>query len=155
MDESVKQHEWLLKRNCCLTPRQFVISYFILFALSWLMAFVCALNGLWQIAVFTAIEMVATAVAFLCYARHATDYEHIAIANGVLLVESIEAGKIRQIKLDPACTRIALPQCPGDLIQIEARGVKVEIGRHITQGKRRQVGSELKAKLRGQSLCMA
>lgn len=154
-DDSANTREWWLQRNCCLTPRQFWISYLVLCGLSFLVALVCTLHGLWQVCLFTATEMIGAAIAFLYYARHATDHEHIAVADGCLLIESVEAGEVKQTRLDLAATRIALPKRSRDLIHLEARGVRVDIGRHITLGKRRQVGAELKTFLQQRSLCMS
>jgi uncharacterized membrane protein len=144
----VVRQEWLLKRNCSLTPRQLGIAYAALCVLSFSVATMFALHGAWLVLGFSFLEMGAVAWAFFHYARHATDHEHIALIEGCLLIERIEAGKVQQTRLDPYWTRIGLPDHRQDLINLEARGVKVEVGRFVTVAKRRRVAQELRQELR-------
>lgn len=137
------KREWLLKRNCCLTPRQLGMAYCVLFILSFVVAALCAIAGIWQIIVFTLFELAAVAIAFLIYARHATDREHIELSSDCLLIEQFDGDQVHQIRLDPVAARIAIPQRYQDLIQVEARGVCVEVGRHVTPSRRRQIAREL------------
>lgn len=143
------RHEWLLKRNCSLSPRQLAFAYAVLFFMSFAVAMLCLLHGAWQVFAFSIVEMTAVAAAFLHYARHATDHEHIALSEGCLLVEQVLAGEVRQIRLDPYWTRIGMPHGPRDLISLQSGGVKVEVGRFVTEAKRRQIAQELRQELRG------
>lgn len=144
-------HEWLLKRNCSLSPRQLGLAYAALFIASFAVALLFTLHGAWQVFAFAMLEMACVALAFLHYARHATDHEHIALLDGCLLVEQVEAGEVRQTRLDPYWTRIALPGKPEDLIGLEARGVSIEVGRFVTPVKRREFAQELRQELHGRS----
>jgi uncharacterized membrane protein len=144
---SMSKHEWLLKRNCSLSPRQLAFAYAVLCVMSFSIAMMFTLQGAWYVLVFSVLEMSAVALAFLYYARHAADREHIALVDGYLLVERIEAGQIKQTRLDPHWTRIALPTRAQDLINLEAKGVKIEVGRFVTVAKRRQVAQELRQQL--------
>lgn len=140
-------HEWLLKRNCCLSPRQLGLSYAVLFFLSFLVASIFTLHGAWYVFAFATVEMAAVAVAFLHYARHATDHEHIVLVDGCLLIERVQADRTQQIRLDPRWTRIAIPGNARELIGLEARGVKIEVGCFVTEAKRRQIARELRQEL--------
>lgn len=137
------KREWLLKRNCCLTPRQLALGYCVSCVLSLIVAALCAAAGVWQIVFFTLLELTAVAVAFLIYARHATDHEHIALSSDCLLIEQFDGDKVNQMRLDPLAARIAIPRRPQDLIRVESRGIQVEIGRHITAARRVQIAREL------------
>ncbi|OGB23189.1 MAG: hypothetical protein A3I66_09340 [Burkholderiales bacterium RIFCSPLOWO2_02_FULL_57_36] len=149
----VDQHEWLLKRNCSLSPRQLAFAYALLCLASFSVALAFALHGAWVVLAFSILEMAAVALAFLHYARHATDLEHIALTDGCLLVERVEAGRIRQsARLDPHWIRIALPKRTQDLINLEAGGVRIEVGRYVTVAKRREVAQELRRELLRDSL---
>ena len=88
----MNQREWVLKRNCSLSPRQSLAALggLCLAILVFAMPFVL-FYGAWLVLVFACIETLALATAFLHYARHARDHEHIVLANGSLLVECIEA----------------------------------------------------------------
>lgn len=141
------KHEWLLKRNCSLSPRQTAFALAILCLILAAVALIFTLRGVWHVLVFAMLEMGMVALAYLHYARHATDHEHIALMDDCLLVERIQAGQIEQIRLDPHWTRIALPGSGQDLIRLEDRGIKIEVGRFVTEAKRRQVGQELRREL--------
>ena len=140
-------HEWLLKRNCSLSPRQLAFAYAILFLLSLAVAGIFVLLGAWIVLAFAILEMAGAALAFLHYARHATDHEYIALVDGCLLIERVQAGRIRQFRVDPHSTRIAAPKRSQDLIDLEARGVKIQVGRFVTAAKRRQFAQELREEL--------
>ena len=71
--------DWLMKRNCSVSPRQFVCFYMSLAAFSLLIALVLVLRGAWLVLPFTGIDLLAVGVAFAIYARHAVDYERIRL----------------------------------------------------------------------------
>ena len=52
------------------------------------------LQGAWVIMPIAGLELLAVGVAFLVYARHATDGERLILQAGQLLVEQCHAGKI-------------------------------------------------------------
>jgi uncharacterized membrane protein len=145
------KHEWLLKRNCSLSPRQVGLVYGSLCGAVVMFSLVFALYGIWFVLAFAALETAGVALALLQYARHATDHEHIALSDGCLLVERVEAGRLRQIRLDPCWTRIALPTRRRSLIRLESRGVKVEIGCFVSEEMRQQVAQELRRELHNSS----
>lgn len=130
-----------------MSPRQLGIAYLVLCAVSFSVAATFTIAGAWYVLAFAVLEMVAVAIAFLCYARHATDHEHIALVDGYLVVEKVLGGQTEQIRLEPCWTRIALPRRTQDLIGLEAKGVKIEVGRFVTGTKRRQVAKEIREEL--------
>jgi len=149
VQEADGQREWLLKRNCSLTPRQLGLSYLVLCGASFAVASIWLVRGAWMVLAFSIIEMAAAAVAWLVYARHATDHECVTLADGWLLVDQVEAGHSRTIRLDPRQTRIIAPASYGALVRVEAPGAQVEIGRHVRPGRRRQLADELRNGLCG------
>jgi uncharacterized membrane protein len=148
------KHEWLLKRNCSMSPRQSALAYGALCAGAVVLSLVFAVHGLWFMFAFAALETAGVAAALVQYARHATDHEHIALSDSCLLVERVEAGMVQQVRLDPCWTRIAVPTRTRSLIRLESRGVKVEVGSFVSQEMRQQVAKELRDELRSSSfLC--
>jgi uncharacterized membrane protein len=145
------KREWLLKRNCSLSPRQTALAYGSLCGGVIIVSLVFALHGIWFVFAFAALETAGVALALLQYARHATDHEHIALSDGSLLVERVRAGTVQQIELDACWTRIAVPTRQRSLIQLESRGVKVEIGCFVSEEMRQQVAQELRRELRSSS----
>jgi uncharacterized membrane protein len=146
------KREWLLKRNCSLSPRQLGIAYALLCSGALGIALIFVLQGIWFVFAFAVLELSGIACALLHYARHALDHEHIALTDHCLLVERVLGGHREQIRLDPAWTRIALPdQRRRALIRIESRGVRVEVGGFVSDAIRQQVAQELRGELRRQS----
>ncbi|GAC1326673.1 MAG: DUF2244 domain-containing protein [Collimonas sp.] len=148
------KREWDLRRNCAIAPRQLGFFYAILCATSLAVAIGFTLRGAWFVLLFAVLEMSAVAIAFLIYARHATDREHIAMLDDYLLVEVIQAQEIRQFKLDLRSIRIAVQETNKGLIGIEALGTRVEVGQFLTEWKRREFVLELRQELqRSQKAC--
>lgn len=147
------RQEWLLKRNCSMTPRQTMKAFFVLCALSFAVGVIfMLLQGTWVVLGYAMVEMSAVALAFLHYARHATDHEYIALTGNCLLVEQLDAGVALQIWLDASRIHVMPPRNGRDMIVLESRGVKVEVGRFLTEKMRRQVAQELRSGLSGCSL---
>jgi uncharacterized membrane protein len=143
--------EWTLRRNCALSPRQVALAYAVLctFSLS-VSLMLLLLHGVWIVLAFSLLELSLVGLAMLIYARHALDHEHILLDEGCLLVECVEADQRRQARLDPLWTRVVVPdERARTLIRLESRGVKVEVGRFVTDVRRRQVARELRQALRG------
>ena len=140
--------EWRLKRNCSLSPSQAGKAYGVLCVFVLAIGGAFALRGVWFVTAFAVVEIAALAIALLHYARHATDQEHIALSEGCLLIERIEAGQLQQTRLDPYWTRITLPGRRRTLIELEARGVKIAVGGFVSQEQRQQVATELRSALR-------
>lgn len=145
-------HEWLLKRNCSLSPRQVARFYGMLCAFTLSIGLAFAVKGILFVLVFSFIEAGVVVIAVLHYARHATDQERVALRDGSLLIERIEAGKSRRFELDAYFTRIVVPTKRRTLIQLESRGVKVEIGSFVSEKIRQQVAQEMRRELRVASI---
>lgn len=150
MQRDIEKREWLLRRNCSLTPRQTVVAYGALCALSLSVAMIFLLHGVWPVLVFTSIELAAVTVAFILYARHASDYEHIVLTAGCLLVERVSAGRTSQTMLEPYFTRVAKPDSPRSLVLLEAKGTTLEVGAYALDAQRRRLADELQEALRDQ-----
>ena len=147
--------EWRLARNCSLSPRQVARAYALLCCASGAVAVAFLLRGVWIILAFSFCELALVGLALLVYARHALDHERIALSDSALVVECVEAGEHRQSCLDPLRTRVLEhggTKGRHALLRLESRGVQVEVGRFVTEARRRQVAAELRAALRSLSL---
>jgi uncharacterized membrane protein len=144
--------EWTLGRNCSLSPRQVALAYAALCSGSLAVAIAFLLHGAWLVFAFSLLELALVGLALVIYARHATDHERIALSEGCLLVECVQAEHRQLARLDPLWTRVVVPDGPHrPLIRLESRGVQVDIGRFVTEARRRQVARELRLALRGLS----
>ncbi len=140
---------WQLKRNCSLAPLQLGYAYAVLCGMSLFVAAPFAvLHGAWQVLVFAFAELGAAGIAFLHYARHATDREQVTLTDDWLLVER-ELGMHKELlRLDSRRARVMADGNGRDLVRIEADGVKVQVGRFVTEAKRRRFAEELRGALR-------
>jgi uncharacterized membrane protein len=145
------QHEWVLKRNCSLPPRQSLLAYGALGGVTLLIGLAFALSGLWMVLLFALIDIVALSLALFCYARHATDSEHIVLGATCLRIERTEADQVRVVELEPCWTRIGMPDRQRHLIALEAGGVKVEVGSFVGEEARLQAAEEIRSTLRTHS----
>jgi uncharacterized membrane protein len=138
---------WIIRRNCSLSPRQLILAYMVLSTLSLLVASLFALYGAWYVLAFSVLEMLALACAFVVCGRHANDHECIALENNRLLIEVVQAEEVRQCTLDSRWTRVTPPASGRELICLEANGIKIEVGRFLTEWKRREFVRELQSAL--------
>jgi uncharacterized membrane protein len=139
--------EWVIRRNCSFTPRQLALAYLALCAVSLLVAIFFAIHGAWYVLAFTVLEISAVGCAFVVFGRHVTDREHIALFDDCLLVELVKVERVTQVRLDPRHTRVDLPETPDGLVSIEADGTQIEVGRFLTEQKRRELAWELRSAL--------
>lgn len=146
-DSSREQPQWLFTRHRALTTRQLLRAYGLLCLFSMAIAVAFALRGLWYIPCFSFAELSLVAVALLYYRRHAHDYEHIALRDGMLIVEQVSAGHCRRSSFSPWHTRIVVPQGSRQLIRIGDGAAQVDVGVFATPERRQQVARELCALL--------
>ena len=99
--------QWLLRRNCALTPGQLAMCFAAIGVVSLLIAIAFALLGAWLVIPFAGIELLALGVAFLVHARHAGDYERIVVRADRLIVERVSGGNLAQM------------ECQGPWIRVE------------------------------------
>ena len=123
--------QWLFKKNCSFTPKQVGIFYLAQSILSLIVASFFLYQGIWLVLPFTLLELIVLAIALLIYARHATDYERIAIRPGELLVEKSNAGKVVQFVFNPSWVRVDNVLSSQKLISVKYQGQVIEIGRFI------------------------
>lgn len=143
----METREWILKRNCSIAPRQLAWVFAILCAVSLVIALVFAMHGAWIILFFSVIELSAVGAAFLVYARHATDRECVTCDQDCLIVEVTQAGKVSRIKLDVRRVRVDLSDSRRALVGIETSNTRVEVGRFMSEWKRREFANELQREL--------
>ena len=144
--------EWVLKKNCSISPRQLAKAYMALCLASFLVATYFVMHGAWLVMVFAMLEMTAVAAAFIYFGRHATDRECISLSDAGLLVELVQAERSLSYRLDPRRTRVAIPEPRQRLIRLEANGERVEVGRYLTERKRQEFAKELNRELAGYRL---
>lgn len=126
--------EWTLKCNCSTSARQLGFSYLVLCLVSLLLALIFAARGASYVLAFAMLELAAVGFAFFLYARRASDRERVALIDNYLLVALIRAERpVMQLRLDTRCTHVESPASDRDLVCLRANGVRVEVGRFLTE----------------------
>jgi uncharacterized membrane protein len=141
--------EWLLKRNCSISPRQLMLAYSGLCIVSLGVAVAFTLRGAWYVLGFSILELAIVACALLYYARHATDSERIVLRGDWLLVELNQGGKTGSVTLARRGIRLAQTPAQRGLICLQSpgTGAEVEVGRYLTTRKRHELLLELRHEL--------
>jgi uncharacterized membrane protein len=141
------RQQWMLPRNCALTPRQLGVWFATLGTLSTAIAAVFAMQGAWMVLPFACIELTALGVAFVVYARHAADYERILVAPGRLVVERVVGNAVDRIECEPAWVRVEYAGTRRSVVRLVAGQQHVEVGRFVPEDKRKELAHELRESL--------
>lgn len=133
---------WRFRRNCALSPAQ-LFSAFAGFALfSVLLGLFCQVQGATLALPFVVIEVVAMGWAFVLYARHAADYERIAISADAVHIEWMHGARLGSVTLPARSVRV---QAHGrGLVQVTSRQTEVHIGRHLRPERRMAFARDLR-----------
>lgn len=139
---------WFLKRNCSVTPAQLGWFYASLCAVSLAIATFFWLQGATLILPFAWLELGAVGLAFLVYARHATDGERISLQGARLVVELESAGHLQRTEFDRDWVRIEPRAGDRSLIEVSGRGRSVSVGRFVRPELRPALAQEIRRALR-------
>jgi uncharacterized membrane protein len=140
--------DFIIKRNCSISPRDLLCVLALATCASLGIAIGFACFGAWPVLPFAGIEMLALAVAFYVNGRHAADYERIALAEGRLLVEASDAGRLERHEFNPQWLRLEERRSGQDLrLLLRSRGSELEIGRHLDTERRASLAARLRGNL--------
>jgi uncharacterized membrane protein len=140
--------QWLLKRNCSLTPQQLLMSYASLCLVSLGFGLAFWAQGATLVMPFAGIEIVAIGGALLFYAHHAADRESIRLQSGRLIVEHVAGRHVERAEFTPAWVRVEPKHGDGSLIELSGQGQRIAVGRFVRPELRRQLADELRWALR-------
>jgi uncharacterized membrane protein len=135
---------WKLKRNCSITPRQFLIFYCSLVIVLLAIAGFWTVLGAWTVLPFAGIDLIGVGTAFLMYARHATDYECIVITAEHLVIESALGPRITVVELNPQWVRIGLQNIARPKIEIRSAGKVILVGTYVPVHRRATIAAEMR-----------
>ena len=140
--------EWLLKRNCSLSPSQMIFFYLSLCVVSLGIAGFFWTLGATLVMPFAWLELTAVGVALLLYARHASDSEKIVLHDGRLVVEFEVAGQTRRAEFNSLWVCVEPARDDGSLISVSGQGHSVSVGRHVRPELRPALAREIRRALR-------
>ncbi len=139
---------WLLKRHCSLRPAQLGWLYVSLCVLSLGIASFFWVHGATMVMPFAWLELLAVGVAFLAYARHASDGERIVLQGGQLVIELETAGRTQRAEFNRQWVRVEPEDSDGSLIEVSGQGQSVRVGRHVRPELRPALAREIRWALR-------
>ena len=134
-----------LKRNCSISPTGLACVFAALAVAVLAIGTGFALAGAWLILPFAGLEVLLLAGAFVLQARHAADYERIALERGRLRVELAEGARLARYELDARRVRV---EVDGAHVVLHGERQALELGRHLDDESRIAFGAELKKRLR-------
>jgi uncharacterized membrane protein len=139
---------WFLKRNCSVTPAQLAWMYASICVVSLGIAAVFWMQGAKLVLPFAWLELAAVGIAFVAYARHATDGEKISLQGPRLVVELEKAGRLERAEFHREWVRIEPKTGDRSLIEVSGQGCSVEVGRYVRPELRSALARELRMALR-------
>lgn len=140
--------QWFLRRNCSVSPIQLVWLYASLCVVSLGIGMFFWSQGATLVMPFASLELMAVGIAFVVYARHATDGERISLQEGQLVVELENAGKLERAEFQRDWVRVEPRAGDGSLIELSARGRTIRVGRFIRPELRPLLAREIRLALR-------
>jgi uncharacterized membrane protein len=140
--------QWLLKRNCSVTPAQLGWLYVSLCVVSLAIAIFFWVQGARMVMPFAWLELLAVGMAFVVYARHACDGEKIVLQGGQLVVELETAGRMQRAEFNRQWVRVEPKSGDGSLIEVSGQGQSVRVGRHLRPELRPALAREIRLALR-------
>jgi len=135
----------ILKRNCSISPSGLACVFFALAVVVLAIGTGFAMVGAWLILPFAGLEVVLLGGAFVLQARHATDYERIALERDRLKVEVAEGRRLARYELDASRVRV---EVEGSRVMVRGARESLELGRYLDDASRKVFGAELKKRLR-------
>jgi uncharacterized membrane protein len=148
-DVTHKGVQWLLKRNCSITPAQLLGLFMSLSVVSLGIATFFWFQGAKLVMPFAWLELMAVGAAFVVYARHAQDGEKISLQGGQLVVELEIAGRLQRAEFNREWVRVEPQSGDGSLIEVSGQGRTVRVGRHVRPELRPALAREIRRALRG------
>lgn len=140
--------QWALKRNCSVTPAQLGWFYASLCVVSLGIATAFWLKGATLVLPFAWLELAAVGLAFVAYARHATDGERISLQGPRLVVELENAGRLERAEFHRDWVRVEPRSDDRSLIEVSGRGRSVQVGRFVRPELRPVLAQEIRRALR-------
>jgi uncharacterized membrane protein len=139
---------WFLGRNCSVTPAQLGRLYASLCVVTLGIGTFLWFQGAVMVLPFAWLELAAVGAAFLAYARHAADREHISLSGRRLVVELEHAGRTERAEFNRDWVRVEPAVDDRSLIEVSGQGRRVNVGRYVRPELRPALAREIRRALR-------
>lgn len=141
--------QWVLPRNCSLTPRQVFGAYLLLCCVSLVVGAAFSWWGATPVLAFAGVELLLVGAALLVYARHAGDRESITLDGTALRVEHHRGRQMQAAEFRSAWVRVEPQHGEGSLVELTGEGQQACVGRYLRPELRALLAQELRRALRG------
>lgn len=141
--QTVDGREWLLRRNCMLTPTQLALFMVTAALLSLSVALAWGLAGVWWVLPFALIEIAGLFIAFFVYSRHAADLDRVIVGAEKVVVEVVDGSKRSRFECPNERVRIAYSRGKKSLIQMRLDSKNWPIGRFVPEPQREALAKEI------------
>lgn len=152
LDDGKVGLQWVLKRNCSITPAQLFGTYLALCAVSLTVALGFTWHGASPVLAFACVELLLVGAALLVYARHAADQERITLADGALSVEHQRGQHTERTQFRAAWVRVEPRHGEGSLVEVSGDGRRSFVGRYLRPEMRTPLAQELRVALRANAV---
>lgn len=140
--------QWVLARNCSITPRQLATVYGALWLVSALISAGFWMRGAPIVGAFAGVELLLVGLALLAYARHAGDREVLTLAGRSLAVEQHLGARVERADFRADWLSVEPSAGQGSLVQLSSRGQTLRVGRFLRPELRAVFAQELRRALR-------
>ena len=147
--------QWLMKRNCSLTPAQMMAVYLVLCCVSLGIALAFFAQGASFILAFAGLELLLVGAALLVYARHAGDRESITLVGRRVEVEQHDGHAMARAEFRAEWLVVEPSGGQGSLIELSGQGQKIRVGRFLRPDLRAALAQEVRRSLRRACLQVA
>jgi len=140
--------QWLLRRNCSITPGQLGVVYLSLCVVSLFIGGFFFVQGAPVVLAFTGLELLLVGAAMVLFARHAGDRETLTLVGRSLRVEQCIGSRVERTHFAADWLHVEPAGGQGSLVQLSGKGQRVRVGRFLHPELRGAFARELRHALR-------
>ncbi len=140
--------QWLLRRNCSITPGQLGAVYLSLCAVSLFIGGFFFVQGAPVVLAFAGLELLLVGLALMLFARHVGDRETLTLVGRSLQVERCIGSRIERTQFAADWLHVEPAGGQGSLVQLSGKGQRVRVGRFLSPELRGAFARELRLALR-------
>ncbi|MDO9073947.1 MAG: DUF2244 domain-containing protein [Rubrivivax sp.] len=140
--------QWLLQRNCSITPGQLGAVYLSLCAVSLFIGGFFFVQGAPAVLAFAGLELLLVGLALMLFARHAGDRETLTLVGRSLQVEQCFGSRVERTEFAADWLHVEPAGGQGSLVQLSGKGQRVRVGRFLRPELRGAFARELRHALR-------
>ena len=140
--------QWVMKRNCSITPRQLAAVYLSLCMVSMAISIPFFVNGAPFVLAFAGLELLLVGLALLIFARHAGDRETLTLSGHKLEVVQLNGRDVARAEFQAEWLAVEPAAGQGSLIELTGQGQVARVGRFLRPELRAAFAQEVRRALR-------